>query len=270
MKNIDIEAVKKSRAGRVFYAYQETMRLCNVKRSGVDLCGVNDPSNLRPPGTKFEPFFVNHEQSDAEHCFGMIVLTYYMHRLYPEVIGPGFFRNCVENAIIHELGENPSGDIPDDGTRDNAKKDAEELDYLRHFTTQVFGEGAAESELCSFVHFVKKDNDYGIMLYLPDKFEAINRNLCFEDEGRPASLAYKLEHSGLSTKDSGDMAMTHTDLAADNWLCGLLLDDNIRNFKYTKYFVEVTLAGALMVRGRRMEWINEVFPEFAELYDNLC
>lgn len=265
MVNINIEEVKKSKGGKLFLAYQEFMRLCNVKRSGIDLCGSNDPQKLRPSNVEFEPFFENREQSDAEHCFGIITLILLVSRFYPELVGPSAFPNLVTMACEHELGENPTGDIPDDGTRNNAQKDADESAYICNFLAMTFGENSAYYKIDSslFSQTVEKDTFFGMLFYLFDKCEAVLRNLCFEAEGRPGSLLYKKEHTGLGAKDASDMEITGTDLTADNWLCGLLLNEDVRKFEATKTFIGIIQTAAIIVRGQRMEWVDQNFPEFA-------
>lgn len=262
MKNAKVEAAKNSVAGKIFLAYDERMQLCNVKRSGVDLTGVNDPGWLRPKDEPFVPFFTNREQSDAEHCFGMITLIYLISRFYPEIVGPSEFFNYISGAINHELGEIPTGDIPDDGSRNNELKDASEKAYIKQSLEATYGEDGAKADFILFLQLVSRGTDFGMTLYLFDKFEAVLRNLSFEKEGRPGSLIYKCKHTGLGLKDSGDIDITNTDSIADNWLCGLLLNDDVRKFKFTKYFVGIVQAASLIVRGHRMAWIDEKFPDF--------
>lgn len=278
MKNIDIEAVKNTRAGRVFLAYKEVMSLCNVKRSGFDFHGVNDPDEQHAKDEPFEPFFKNRPQSDAEHCFGIVVLIHFMSRFYPEVIGPSKFSDYIAVAILHEIGENLIGDIPDDGTRNNAEKDAEELEYQKNFLMSTLGGCEVSSDYALFEQFINKETLFGLTTYFLDKFDAIISNLIFEAWGRPGTLSYKKKRTGISSKDAESMAITETDRTTDVWLCGLLLD--IRK-KYSANrneaekdfinrtaccFIEIVQAGAIIVRGEPMLWIDKKFPEYAGLY----
>lgn len=252
--------------GKKFYlAFRWQVLLCNIKRMGFALCGVNDPDGHEPAEVQKNPRFEYRAESDAEHCNGMYIILNLLYDFYPEIVGPTRFADLSFIISIHELGELPTGDIPDDGNRDEEAKDANEMEYIRNYLHLVYGEAGGEEKLKLYKQFVDKSTDLGMVARLIDKFSAIYRNFVYEYEGRPGSLAYRKERGNLSLRDANNRECTGSDLCADNWLFGLLLNEDIANFKYTKYFVEIAQSAAAIEReGREMLWIKENFPTFAD------
>ncbi len=244
---------------RVYLAYRTQTLLCNVQRTGVSLCGVNGPA---PDIKTYTGFFENRMQSDAEHCNGMHILLSLIHDFYPEIIGPVMYSQYDFIIDVHELGELPTGDLPDDGSRDNEKKDREELEFIQNYLNSTYDEFTAKQKYSLVLDFVNKTTAFGGTAYFLDKFDAIFRNFVYEYEGRCGHLMTKEREGRLTEKDRHDIEICGTDTIADCWLCGLLCNPVVYNFPAAlRVFIEIAQSAAVVERGYEMDWINDKFAD---------
>lgn len=91
-----------------------------ITRSGFGLCGCYDydpstPRNYRNP------------ESVSEHTHGCVELAKNLCYFYPDLLSDNEFRRLENLLQNHDLGENPRGDQPDDGSADKSAKDCAEL-----------------------------------------------------------------------------------------------------------------------------------------------
>lgn len=216
-------------------------------RSGYGLCGVY-------PYDKNRPRDFNRSESDAEHVFGCIILATNIMELYPYIIPMDDRYKVLQCLAIHELGENEGGDIPDDGTRDEQKKDAEELEYVKKYLSN-WHEVHANQVLSAFIEMQQKSTELGRFIYCIDKTEALLQNLIYESEGRPATFSAKLESTGfLSDRDREEMKIADSDKTSDGWAWGFR--NRYGNIEYFDIFFNIVRAAVCDVRGKDFDWLD--------------
>ena len=139
---------------------------------------------------------------------------------------PGYFYGIkrdetYELLSTHDTGEAVSGDIPDDGNRDEAKKDREEFAFLEWlfsrktpFGQKVFG---FERLVKNFRNFQTKLSIESRYAYCIDKTDAILQGLIYEYEGFPGDVTYKRVRGRLSVRDEETLRITGSSNLVDNW-----------------------------------------------------
>lgn len=179
--------------------------LCCTSRAGFTLLGYfDDVPAVIPPAERPE--------SDAEHIFGVIAMTYLFQAIYK--VGA----DCAEDAkylydteLLHEIGERVIADVPDDGSRDTAEKDRIELRLMREFA-EGLSYPAKIKAVEQFKDFQRCDN----FAYLMDKFHFVMKQLWYCSKGVMGYMSDKAAQGKLSEQDLMFMDQTDCDLAVVN------------------------------------------------------
>ena len=263
-----MKQIRATERGTKFYqAYKELYKLRNVKRVGFILGNCYGEEEQKALQQKGGGFFNNRPQSDQEHCDGCKIIVMLLDMIYPEVMIPkpgetlsyGYdrFRLLLRGASEHELGENATGDVASDGTRDEKKKDEEELWYVILWLYLCFDKKTAKLGVRLFKEMQEKSTDIGKLLFLIDKIDAVLYNLLLEEEGHTGYITAKPYVTELDRKA---IEATGDDRNAGVWLYNTLATTpQLLDFELTPIFLEIVQSAALEVRGEEMDWINEKF-----------
>ena len=216
-------------------------------RSGYGLCGIY-------PYSKEQPHDFTRSESDAEHVYGCIMLAMNIMEMYPYLIKTDRRYDVLRCLAVHELGENESGDIPDDGTRNEARKDAEEYEYVKNYLLP-WSLADANQVLSLFREMQKKSTKTGKFVYCVDKTEAILQNLIYEAEGRCGSFLAKSSKFQLSERDQMEMEATGSVRPADNWAYDFRRRYG-ENIWFFDVFFDIICEAAKDVRGEDFSWID--------------
>ena len=188
--------------------------LSAVPRTGFYLAGC-----YPKPENKF--FDITRGESDLEHVAGTVFLTKLIVDFFPEIIPFWQYGDYVSVLLLHEIGEIETGDIPDDGTRDNEKKDAEEFESLAEYLTGF----QSKNSLNIFRELQQRSRIRGENLYMIDKLDAIFQGLIFEMNGHGGTLGVKKTVVGtLSERDRKLSEMVGTGDLVDIFAASFLLE----------------------------------------------
>lgn len=222
-----------------------------VIRSGFGHCKVypydsNHPFNLPED---------NRNESDAEHDYGMIVLTILLKEFYPDVITQDIFGNVLINVAFHELGENDTGDIADDGRRDNEAKDAQEFNSIKFYLERAgFSYASKRDILANLQAMQQKSSRIGEILYFIDKTEAVLQNIIYDRQGRGGDMSKKAYVNQIvSDKDQQSMLETGSTRPAVNWFRGFW--DSYHEREIFPIFANIVREAMKDVYGVAPDWI---------------
>lgn len=236
---------------RIWEGYKEFKQLRNITRSGFGLCGIY-------PLEENEEKLENGQslpESDLEHIAGMMNLVFLISMHYPSIIPKEELSDYLIGAMIHEIGELETGDIPDDGIRDEKKKLAIEqgivCGYLRN--------SIPSTQVCNFYDIFEDMNEYrtvrGRTLHFLDKLEAVLQALIYEAEGNPGHTTHRKEKYGIySRKDAQQMENTETDVITDNWAWSLFDSMRQKNYEFAEVIREIVNQAVKDVRGKYFDW----------------
>lgn len=278
------EPIHATERGRNFHeALWPLFELRNVKRSGAILCGYfgDEERNKFLDRDEEGPFFKNRAESDAEHCNMLKDMIFCLHAFYPELFVQskeeiekyGYNRYYLLQATVtlHEMGELEEGDIPDDGTRDNAAKDKQEAEYFDGYQANARFPSffvALHSNLFRGMQSVRDGLPFvgpvDVINSELDKCGAVIANFYFEKEGKNGSMNYK----EASESDLRRTSIIHTDSPADAWFFHTLEAYQIyfkdEFWPITKIFLEIIQSVSLAVRGKEVEWLNDYIQSKAD------
>ena len=244
------------------------IRLMDVRRIGFPLSGCYGEEAMVTASQPNGGFFENRQQSDLEHCAGCMYIVQGLRIFYPEMFASldedelkryGNDRNRFEllTRMVgdHEVGEVPSGDIASDGTRDEAKKDAEESAYLN----KIYVDSKAPTEERVLANFLFEDQQLllttlGCDGRSIDKTEPINYNLKLESCGHTGWTNAK---PFITELDKAAYEITQDWRAADIWTCNAISNaPQLVLSRHAQFFFEFVMASAEKYRGPgAMSWL---------------
>lgn len=242
-----------SRKGcQVWLTYKEYKDLELVTRAGFGVCGAYpfDPNNaVWKEGNSLPP------ESDLEHTAGVMKLVRLIHWNYPDIIPSEKLDDYLFGAEIHEMGERLTGDILDDGTRNEKQKDAEEtIEIMAHLHRFAPDEEYIRG-MQIYSEFRDKSTEFGRILYCIDKTDAILQALFFELKGQPCLLRYKEENfGGISNKDKQNIEKVCSDNIVDCWSYGLYEKAQHDKYEHIDIFMEIIQSAVYAVRGEPLLW----------------
>jgi len=218
-------------------------------RSGYGIYGIY-------PYDKSEPFDFTRSESDAEHVFGTLILLSHIGEFYRDLVPSCYTLSLyMQTLLFHELGENESGDIPDDGQRDDAKKDKQEYQYISDYL-EAWPTKRADLIKAKVREMQNKSSVAGKLIYCVDKTEAILQNFIYEAQGRSGDAATKEKmFETFSERDQSELIATNSTKPADMWAYGFY--DRYRKYPMFDIFFDIIRAAALDVRGEDFTWLPE-------------
>lgn len=194
-------------------------------------------------------------ESVMEHVGGTLILANAISMFCPELLTEMELLRCVRLLLCHEVGEAETGDIPDDGRRNELQKDQAELEamtrYCRNFSLSYEMEAVHD-----FIEFQNKSSPFAQVVYCIDKLEAVLQGLIYEQDGRGGDLSDNAAVvESLSEQDKLYMSRTGSMMLVDNWSAHFF--DLVRGFKCAPTFVKILQAAVEDVRGEWFAWYEE-------------
>lgn len=233
----------------VWESYSNFKSLSTVIRSGFGLYGIYpyNPSDKSPK-----------PESDLEHTAGMVILIQLLSIYFPEIIPKTQLNDYIFGAEIHELGEILTGDIPDDGNRNEQEKDCIEKQAISNFLSNLPEPYRSKGELL-FEDFQKRSTTFGQILYCIDKTEAVLQGLVYEKSGHPGLLTFK---TNCSPADKEYAKKTSSNNLVD--IFALSFFEKAKNYTNAIFFAKLIDVAVRNVRGRPFVWpystMNHIKP----------
>ena len=196
-------------------------------------------------------------ESDAEHSNGLAVLLFLIHSFFPELFNGEDLTDYLVNAFFHEIGEFEYGDVPDDGKRDENKKNSSELiafsDYFAEFPLDV-----SEPIIFNFIDFQQKNTSrFAQISYLGDKLEAILQAIIYESNGQSGSYdSEPLLEYGASESDQKLRELTGSTSMVDIFAAQFLLNSRFFDEEIRDVFINILRAAVIDLRGQWFPWSN--------------
>ena len=226
---------------RLINNWMEFKELTLTPRSGYAKYGIYpDP----------DPLDYSRWESDLEHTAGLWKLVKLIQQNFPEQ----FFKywelqDALEIADIHEIGEKITGDICDDGERDNATLDLVERQFIRETYLVGYSKSTAEHLFELFCQFQNRSTRFGQTMYCCDKAEAMLQGLLYEKQKRGGHLLY----ANAAPLEIEGARVANTDRLVDVWLYSFV--KNAKKYEYFDFFIALIVCAARMVRK-----VDDPFP----------
>lgn len=239
---------------KIWKGYYQFKSLAYVVRAGFGYTGIYPiyPNDLKPDKNR-KPL----PESDLEHVAGMIKLVRLISWYFPEIIPKEQLDDFLFGAELHEMGELLTGDIIDDGVRNENDKDFLEAIEIREYLRNYAPEEEYSRGIKIFKEMQEKKTVFGQTLYFIDKLEANLQAVYYESLGHPGRLSYKEKHYGpLSNRDKRQRNFTGSDKIVDNWTYGFVEKMEKLHFKFAKEFYEIMSAAVQEVRKKPFSWID--------------
>lgn len=239
----------------LFQIYRTAAKSCGVIRSGSGLYGapydyrqaVNDARSGR------------RGESVAEHAYLSTVKLIGLYERFPRYRprdpygneDPFLFLNQISLTMFHDLAENETGDIPDDGRRDQQEKAIVEKRFMREFACH-FPTDSGETLISLFGRF-DDALDASTIPRVAEKSEALSRATLYEANGSIGYLSYKEEYySSITDQDANAAKATNSEHQLDIWTFRFI--QQFRGKPSFKEFFGEVLVGTMTARN------GEVFP----------
>ena len=169
------------------------------------------------------------------------------------------YREIIEAVRRHDLPENETGDIPDNGNRDEAEKLRLERLFQKKFShLSPRREAKFEKSVCRLLKEMdEKSSETGRLLFLADKTAALFMTLCYDDVGHPPLMKQKSRHA--SNRDREEMALcdrheNHACYASEMWAIDYFKMRSLIDFDDAGFFTAVIVTYTLMINKRWYEW----------------
>ena len=173
---------------------------------------------------------------------------------------PNFYREEIdEAALIHDLPENITGDIPDNRNRDEAKKVQTESAYIEEFMKK------AKPRKPMHAHQVKKllrqmedkSTTEGRILYCADKLSAIIMMLVLDHlELFPYAFPGEKSISKISDEELSfcTKRLDGSVLLSDAWTIDFLHGRKLNQYDDYSFFTAILIMTTLLVKGEWYDW----------------
>lgn len=257
---------------RIWKGYKLLAETAYVMRSGFQLIGIaemnDDDGNI--PST-----FKRRDESILEHAAKVCYLcTAFMSHL-PNFFDPGadlslsasgYLNHSNESpiasdwavittALLHDVGEIATGDIPDDGNMEHESKDESERILFDCLMAPAYSREDFSLLRKSYADFQDHQTLTGQAIYCLDKLEAILQLIWLEQfevygliTAKPASTAQDLHFSALiGTPCATDVWAAHTKARIKD------LPDSI-----TRHAYELLRVAVVDVRGEWFPWWDKI------------
>lgn len=236
--------MREERYQRIWRNYAVFKRQTSVARAGFARMGIYPATS----DGRTEP---QRSESVAEHVYGTLALLDELAMFCPEVISESETLRCMRILLKHEVGEGEIGDIPDDGRRDEVRKNNDELGAMVRYVEGLPPQYGMRV-LCDFVEFQSKSSRLAQIAYCIDKVETVLQCVLYEQDGRDQGCASETLIQSLSEQDRKYMQKTGSTRIVDNWSAHFL--DLIQDFECAPVFVEILRAAVEDVRGEWFTW----------------
>lgn len=200
-------------------------------------------------------------ESDLEHTAGLWKLTKLIQQNFPgEVFEYWELQDALEIADIHEIGEQVTGDVCDDGDRDARTLDTIEREFIKKTYLVGYSKKMAKHLYKRFVEFQERSTCFGRTMYCCDKCEAILQGLFYEKQGRGGRLYYitasRLELEAARRTNSYDLV--------DVWLYSFV--KNAHGYEYFELFIDLIVTAGQIIRGTDdpFPWLGDMIKQLKD------
>lgn len=202
------------------------------------------------------------------------VLAYEYGPYFDKTIDGFTYREIMETIRRHDLPENYTGDIPDDGARNEEEKNMVEQSYLRLFAKgSPSREADFEEKVCMLqLDMTHKIGFCGELLYLADKISAVFTTLGYDEKGISPMLSNHAEN--LSEKDRLAMSICEDKTiyesrvgdgvfckASEMWTIDYFRTRELYKYDSTGLITALLVMYTLVVRGKWYEWREEDYKK---------
>lgn len=169
------------------------------------------------------------------------------------------YRDIIEAIHLHDLPENESGDIPDNGVRDEERKNRQEFDYCYKFiNTYPSDDGRFRYNALNLLkNMQEKDSITGKMLFLSDKLAALFITLCLDDLGKSPMMSINSFYASERDKEEMllcDYSCDGRHKASEMWALDFFKMRKIVEYDDTFFFTAIIVMATLAVNGRWYNW----------------
>ena len=211
-------------------------------------------------------------ESDAGHTNLMSAIV---ERALCYIYGPDIhytedgytYREVMEAVRRHDLPENLTGDIPDDGTRDDYAKAKADADYQRDFS-RFSPNRNTESEkriLRLLEEMEGKTSPTGKLIYLADKISAIIMVLYYDSQYQPPHRSVNSEYNTL--RDVKEMRLCDkvyskdTYYVSEMWTIDYFMFRRLVKYDDTGFFTALLVMYTLQVHHDWYAWREENYSD---------
>lgn len=178
---------------------------------------------------------------------------------WPRTIDGYTRREILEAARLHDLPENASGDIPDNGNRDNAAKDREEANYFFDYTRSYPKDKTkfADNVMSLLLQMRNQHSPTGRLLYMADKTAALLITLQYDEVSLPPTMEF--DNPAASERDKKEMALCDykdggRSRASEMWAIDFFKMRRISDQDDFGFFTAIIVMRTLEVNGKWYDW----------------
>ncbi len=231
-----------------------TRRLLEVAKNGTILRVGNRIGHLTADFMAFE--------SDSAHTnLFRALVNYCLDITYGWGVDTSLYnrREIDEAILIHDLPENETGDTPDNGSRNESIKLAQDHTYFDDFLNLYTD---SESSHCFYIRKLlsemeDKSTEEGRTLFVADKLSAILMMLCYDDLGcYPHAYYDDQDISEVNKAEIKLCELSHNDgyLLSEIWTVDFLFAREMTRYDDTGFFTAIIIMATLLVHGKWYNW----------------
>lgn len=240
----------------IWKGYQCLEQTPSVLRSGYRLIGIAAQVD---DGEGITERFYRRGESVLEHSAKVAYLVSAFMSHFPKFFGTQCDKEAsvwaiITTALLHDVGEVPIGDIPDDGNSLHDGKDAMERHFVKNHMAPAFSLDESELFLDTYDDFQQHKTIVGQALYALDKLEAVLHLIWMESFDSYGTITAK---PVPTTSDLEYARITGTPCATDCWSAHI--KDRLKGFpdQITEHVFGLMRTAVTDVRGEWFEWWNQ-------------
>lgn len=176
---------------------------------------------------------------------------------------PNYSRYELAKAILwHDLPENETGDLPDNGNRDEDAKLAEEQNYFEDYASLHSPVNSCDKIKCLLQEKDSKATAEGRIVYLADKLAAIIAVLAYDDlELYPHAFPADPDISEINLAEM-KLCQAREDgsyLLSELWTNDILFARELNKYDDSAFFTALLVMITLLVHGKWYVWREEQY-----------
>ena len=168
------------------------------------------------------------------------------------------YREIMEAIRRHDLSENVTGDIPDDGDRDEAAKNQAKREYQSRFSALYSEyESGFESKVSRLlIEMEERSSLTGRLLYTANKASAIIMALCYEELGSTPFKTLGRPYTDRDRQEFELCSLAENDLyyASEMWTIDYIKLRQLIEYDDTGFFTALIVMYTLKVHQQWYSW----------------
>ena len=246
--------------------YKMAVRILEVAKSAFVPRGYN-----KPYGVTSDDFFG--ESVGAHTNLVVAIATAALDFIYDTAFGNEFsasgymvrtvdgysYREIIETILAHDLPENETGDLADNGSRDEVLKMETEFDYVENWMNSYPGRqiGLSGSVLRLFGEMQMRLGPTGRLIFLADKISAVIVTLALDKEGHSPMILP--DDPCLSERDRREIKMCDHSYngkykASEMWTADYFKTRELIKYDDNLFFTALIVMTTLIVNGEWYSW----------------